>query len=726
MHQRGAGAALPELWGGIECTLNRVGDRFFSQMELSGHLSRSHDLEMIASLGIRTLRYPVLWEMVAPLSLDSPDWSWPDERLSLLRRLGIEPVAGLLHHGSGPRYTSLVDPDFPKKLARYARLVAQRYPWLKSFTPVNEPLTTARFSGLYGHWYPHARDDRIFVRALIQQCRGTVEAMTAIREAIPDARLVVTEDLGMTFSTEVLSYQAEFENHRRWLTFDLLAGRVDRDHPMRFWLWQNGASDEEFDFFRSNPALPEVIGINYYVTSDRYLDEKLDLYPEHLHGGNCRHSYADVEAVRACPRGILGHEEVLRSAWERYGREVAITEVHLGASREEQLRWLHEAWQAGVKLRSEGIGVRAVTAWALLGSFDWNTLFTRLVGTYEPGAFDVRGPKPRPTALATAIREIVKGGDFRHEIIGSPGWWRRSQRFLPQFRPAERRSAHGRPGKGRGVVIVGKSGTLGQAFGRMCEQRGIECRLLSRKEMDIASPGSVAEALESSNPWAVINCAGFVRVDDAEDECERCYRENAEGPAVLAAACAARGLALVTFSSDLVFNGKKGAAYLERDRVAPLNVYGMSKVQAERKVLRLYPKALVVRTSAFFGPWDEYNFVTATLRSIGRGEAVAAASDLVVSPTYLPDLVNAALDLMLDGERGIWHISNCGSVSWAEFALACATLAGLDPSAIIPQPAASLGYRARRPAFSALTTGRGAQLPDLENALHRYFCDIPR
>ena len=227
-----AEAAPPELWGGIECTLNRVGDRYYSQLALSGHLERPHDLEMIAGLGIRTLRYPVLWEMVAPESLDSPDWSWTDQRLNRLKSLGIAPVVGLVHHGSGPAYTSLLDPAFPAKLARYARLVAARYPWVKAFTPVNEPLTTARFSALYGHWYPHATDDRAFVRALFHQCRGIVEAMLAIREVIPDARLVVTEDVGATACSQALRDQAEFENHRRWLSFDLLAGRVDREHPL--------------------------------------------------------------------------------------------------------------------------------------------------------------------------------------------------------------------------------------------------------------------------------------------------------------------------------------------------------------------------------------------------------------------------------------------------------------------------------------------------------------
>ena len=154
----------------------------------------------------------------------------------------MRPIAGLLHHGSGPAYTSLVDPRFPVLLSRYARMVAERYPWVTDYTPVNEPLTTARFSGLYGHWYPHGRSDSTFVRALLNQTWGIVLAMQAIREVTPSARLVQTEDVGACFGTRQTRRQAAFENHRRWLTWDLLTGRVDDTHPLRGYLEAHGAS----------------------------------------------------------------------------------------------------------------------------------------------------------------------------------------------------------------------------------------------------------------------------------------------------------------------------------------------------------------------------------------------------------------------------------------------------------------------------------------------------
>src|SRR5437764_100735 len=286
-----------EFWGGVECTLNRVGDGYFSQLARNGHRTRLSDLDRFAELGLRTLRFPILWEELADDSLGQSNWSAIDAQLARMRSLGIKPIAGLVHHGSGPSDTSLIDPRFPEKLAAFAKVVAERYPWIEAYTPVNEPLTTARFSGLYGHWYPHGRDGFTFVRALVNQLRGVVLAMRAIRSINPAAALVQTDDLGKTFASPRLQYQADFENERRWLTWDLLCGRVDRAHPMWSYLAWLGAEERDIEFFSENPCPSDVIGINHYATSERYLDENLRDHPPETHGGNGRDRYADVAAV---------------------------------------------------------------------------------------------------------------------------------------------------------------------------------------------------------------------------------------------------------------------------------------------------------------------------------------------------------------------------------------------------------------------------------------------
>src|SRR5206468_573495 len=140
--------------------------------------------------------------------------------------------------------------------------------------PVNEPLTTARFSGLYGFWHPHGRDVPTFLRLLFHECRAIQLAMRAVRAVNPCARLIQTEDLGRVFSTPLLAYQAEHENHRRWLSLDLLTGRIDRGHPLWRYCLDGGLTEAELGLFRDDPCPPDVFGINHYVTSNRYLDER--------------------------------------------------------------------------------------------------------------------------------------------------------------------------------------------------------------------------------------------------------------------------------------------------------------------------------------------------------------------------------------------------------------------------------------------------------------------
>ncbi len=421
-----------QLWGGIECTVNRVADRYFDQLRYSGHHDRLSDLDLIAQLGVRVLRYPVLWERAEVRG--RLDFSWVDQRLARLYALGIEPVAGLVHHGSGPRHTSLVSECFPEKLAAFAERVARRYPWLTFFTPVNEPLTTARFSGLYGHWYPHGRDDRTFVRALLTQCKATTLSMQAIRRVNPRAQLVQTEDIGFTRSTDNLRYQADFENERRWLSLDLLSGDVTPKHPLYGYLLRAGATESELGFFLDRPCPPDIVGMNYYVTSERFIDSRLHLYPPSMVGGNHAHRYVDVEAVRVCSDGLLGPAAILQAVHQRYHRPIVVTEAHMGCSVEQQASWLAYVWRSALEARDRGADVRAVTAWALLGAFGWERLVVEEGGLYEPGAFSVTNGNPEPTLLADFLKQLADGQLSDTE----PGWWSTTERlsYEPHHSPS--------------------------------------------------------------------------------------------------------------------------------------------------------------------------------------------------------------------------------------------------------------------------------------------------
>ena len=146
-----------EIWGGIECTYNRVNDTYFDQVKYSGHEERDEDIGLFANLGIRRMRYPILWEKLQPAPDTIISWESVEKKLNQLRDSGVDPIAGLVHHGSGPVYSNVLDDSFPDSLADYAYKVAEKFPWIQYYTPINEPLTTARFCGLYGIWHPHKK-----------------------------------------------------------------------------------------------------------------------------------------------------------------------------------------------------------------------------------------------------------------------------------------------------------------------------------------------------------------------------------------------------------------------------------------------------------------------------------------------------------------------------------------------------------------------------------------
>lgn len=702
-------SARVELWGGAECTISRIGERYRDQCRLSGHDLREDDIDRIASLGVTALRYPLLWETFA----GSPDperlWAWHDARLSRLSAAGIRPILGLVHHGSGPPTTNLLAPDFADGLAAHAATAARRYPWVRDWTPVNEPLTTARFSALYGHWYPHVRDERWFWLALLNQIDAVRRAMAEIRAITPAARLIQTEDLGRTMATPQRAGQAGFDNQRRWASWDMLTGRLATHHPLWDRLARMGFAGR-LQEFADQPCPPDVLGINHYLTSDRFLDHRLELYPTATHG-HCHHGpLADTEAVRVLDVAP-GLEGALRECSERYGIPMALTEVHNGCTREEQMRWFAEAWTCAQRLRSEGLAIEAVTAWSLFGAYDWDSLLTRAVGSYESGVFDVRGPLPRETALAPLMRSLAAGKSAKHPVLDVAGWWRGHARL----QPAER---------SRPLLIAGVTGTLGRAFAGACRERGIDHVVTGREVMDLRDPASIALGLEHIKPWAVINCTGWGRVDDAEQRSEDCLAINFSGAVALAAACRERDVHYTCFSSDLVFDGQAHRPYVESDDPAPLNLYGKSKAMTDREIQAEKGRALIIRTASFFSPYDPHNFAVQTAVALRAGQAFRAASDCVTSPTFVPDLVRAVLDLVIDDETGLWHLTNDGALSWSDFAKGVGEALDLRTSLIVPQPQEAMGWAATRPGYAPMSSERGQILPSLDSALERFAAAV--
>lgn len=700
----------PEIWGGLECTINRIGDNFRDQLTYAQYYERKDLIKTFASLGIKKLRFPVLWEAHQMNSAkEKIDWKRTGQELEKLAYYNITPIIGLLHHGSGPRFTSILHKNFPVSLASYAAKVAAKFPWLEYFTPINEPLTTARFSCIYGYWYPHHKDEYSFVEFLLNELKATVLAMKAIRKITPSAKLVQTEDITKTHSTPLLRYQAVFENKRRWLTYDILCGKVDKHHFFWRYFVEMGIKKEKLQFFLDNPCPPDIAGFNYYVTSERYLDEHIEKYPSSCYGGNGIHVYADAEAVRTIkPSGL---KYVLNEAWQRYHLPMALTEVHMHCTREEQMRWFKEAWDTAVSLKRKGINIKAITSWSLLGAFDWNSLLTRQEGNYESGVFDIQSKNVRSTAMAKLVKSLATSGCYQHPVVNEKGWWHKS---YPKHKAIFSNS------KNYPLLILGAETALGTAFKSICEMRSICFREVNSCNNRIGKK-QIKKLIDQYKPWAIVNTIEYLEIDEAEIEKEKCFQMNTSGPADAASVCNNAGVQFLTFSTDLVFDGQKQDPYIEVDMAKPINIYGESKAKGESLVLKAFPSALIIRAGASFGPWDKFNIAFKILKTLKNGHNFKAVEDVTVSPTYLPDLVNTALDLLIDEEKGIWHLSNNAIVTWLEFAEEVALMAGYHKKKIIRCTQEEKAWKARRPRYSALKSNKGIQLPTLSAAMGRFF-----
>lgn len=710
-----------EIWGGIEATINRVGNNYLDQSEYSGHYQREEDIDLFVSLGIKMLRYPVLWEKHQPQKNTVIDWTFTEKNLLRLKELKVEPIAGLVHHGSGPKFVNFFDGSFESGVAAYAKLVAEKFPWLEYYTPINEPLTTARFCGLYGHWYPHESNEYCFYKILLSECKATVMAMKAVREINPDAKLIQTEDLGKVYSTPLLQYQADFENERRWLSYDLITGTLTPDKTMWGFLLHVGIREEELRYFLENNCKPHIAGFNYYITSERYLDENLHRYPEHVRGGNGRHHYADVEVVRVPYAKETGPLVLIREAWKRFGLPIAITECHIHCSREEQMRWFNDLWETLNQLKAEGIDIRALTAWALLGTFGWNELATKPRGVYESGVFNLKSGKPRPTALAIMMQKLAKNNVYKHPVLKAAGWWKQEKRIAyPDHSVSHYKSRKLLP-ETQPLLILGNFEMIGTGFSKICGERNIYSISLKNSNIHLNNRKITEEIIQKYNPWAIVNTADFLSVEEAEKNSEECLKINCEILIVLAEICKKQGIKLLTFSSETVFDGSKNSAYIESGSVTPLNVYSRSKVLVEENILKTNPDSLIIRTGSCFSCWENTSLVSVIFNLLKEARPITVAHDLFFSLTYIPDLVHESLNMLLDNECGIFHVSNTGSTTAAALASKIAELAWLDNSLIKEVPANQLKQAVLLPQNTALRSEKEIRLPTFESALRHYL-----
>ena len=245
---------------------------------------------------------------------------------------------------------------------------------------------------------------------------------------------------------------------------------------------------------------------------------------------------------------------------------------------------------------------------------------------------------------------------------------------------------------------------MGTAFRRLLDDG---CISLFREDLDLSRPESIPAVLERVGPDAVINCAAYTKVDQAEDEEELATAVNGTAVGALAEWCARRRRPLLTFSTDYVFDGEADTPYLESSPTDPVNAYGRSKLVGEKSAVEA--GALVVRTSWVISG-SHPNFVATMLRLAGEGRDLRVVDDQVGCPTIAHDLAVTSLEAFRAGATGLLHVTNQGPTTWFRLARASVELAGFDPGLINPCSTAEYPTKATRPAYSVLASERAAGL----------------
>ena len=249
------------------------------------------------------------------------------------------------------------------------------------------------------------------------------------------------------------------------------------------------------------------------------------------------------------------------------------------------------------------------------------------------------------------------------------------------------------------VLVTGAKGQLGvellDVLGRQHDVVGLDL-----PELDITSAEATRVIADTRPAW-VVHAAAWTDVDGCERDPERALLVNGEGTRRVAEACRAVGAGLVYLSTDYVFDGRKGAPYLEADPVSPLSAYARSKVAGEDAVRANAPRWAITRTAWLFGVSGK-NFVKTIVEKAAAGGPLRVVDDQVGSPTYARDLAEAIAELVSRELSGIYHLTNAGSCSWCAFTRAILEEAGLAHVAVAPMTTAELGRPAPRPALSVL------------------------
>lgn len=277
------------------------------------------------------------------------------------------------------------------------------------------------------------------------------------------------------------------------------------------------------------------------------------------------------------------------------------------------------------------------------------------------------------------------------------------------------------------ILVTGVEGQLGYDVCKELSARDIEYRGVDIADFDITNGPAVYSYIMGYCPDAVIHCSAWTMVDEAEAEPEKCWSVNVGGTRNIAMACRDIGAKMMYISTDYVFPGTGEQFHAPDDATGPLNIYGNTKLGGEQMLRELLDRFFIVRISWVFGK-NGNNFVKTMLRLAENRTEVGVVCDQIGSPTYTADLAPLLCDMIVTGRYGIYHATNEGTCSWAEFAQEIFRIAG---KTVTVNPVLTQNYPtlAKRPLNSRMNKDKLEQmgfhrLPSWRDALKRYMKEI--
>ncbi|MBC7563867.1 MAG: family 1 glycosylhydrolase [Gemmatimonadaceae bacterium] len=398
-HGGGAGASgvgLPtgspgNFWfaTGIECSNPTIdhGQTRRDLLEECGHYRYwREDLGLVKELGLKYLRYGLPYHRVH-LGPGKYDWEFADLAMAEMRRLEITPILDLLHFGVPDWLGNFQNPELPVHFADYADAVAERYPWVRCYTPVNEIYVTARMSGKDGLWNEQLTTDRGYVTALKHCVAASILANHVIAKRRPDCIIVQSESAEFTHEARAeRSPEITLRNKLRFVALDLLYAHAP-DADVCLYLMDNGMTREEYAWFmKGEPPGYQVMGNDYYGRNERIV----------LPNG-------DTQTAE----DVLGWYQITKSYYDRYRKPVMHTETNVFDA-EEAPAWLWKQWINVLRMRADGVPVLGFTWYSLIDQIDWDVGLAERKGTVNAcGLYDLeRKPRPVADAYRALLREF--------------------------------------------------------------------------------------------------------------------------------------------------------------------------------------------------------------------------------------------------------------------------------------------------------------------------------